>query len=286
MTLAYLCPICQQPLALTDKTLRCAANHSFDFAKEGYVNLLPVQFKKSKDPGDNLEMVQARRAFLASDHYGFLQQAIAAHLTELPAGSCVIDLGCGEGFYTHALKAAAPDCQVYGVDISKPAVKYAAKRYPDCHFSVASIAQTPFATGQANALVSVFAPLFDNELARLAHLADAESTQTNGFLLVASPGPWHLKELKEIIYREVEEHTPVPCPLGFKQVSQQVLSKHVLLPSDLACHLIMMTPFAWKFRPEHWDSLRALNEISVKLEFYLTRFERCAQQQESAEVNI
>ena len=275
MTMAYRCPICQHPLTLNDKTLRCENKHSFDYAKEGYVNLLPVQHKKSKDPGDNLEMVQARRAFLASNHYQFLQQAIAQQLNYLPSGSTIIDLGCGEGFYTQALKQQAQACHVYGVDISKPAVKYAAKRYPDCHFSVASIAQTPFADGCASALVSVFAPLFDNELARLAQVPDSDNPA--GILLVASPGPWHLKELKSIIYQNVDQHTPVECPQGFSQVDQQVLTHHVTLDVEMAKHLVMMTPFAWKFRPEHWQALSQLAHINVTLEFYLTRFERSAE---------
>ncbi|MCI2284110.1 hypothetical protein L3081_12860 [Colwellia sp. MSW7] len=65
----YLCPLCQQALILNDNTYRCINNHSFDRAKQGYVNLLPVQFKHSKAPGDNKDMVNARRAFLDKGFY-------------------------------------------------------------------------------------------------------------------------------------------------------------------------------------------------------------------------
>lgn len=266
MSLHYHCPICKQPLALNDKTLRCDNNHSFDFAKEGYVNLLPVQNKNSKQPGDSLEMVQARRSFLEQGYYGFLQTALANMVKPLNA-EIVIDLGCGEGFYTHAI-ANNSQASVYGVDISKSAVKYAAKRYKQCHFSVASISQAPFDDHLADVLVSVFAPLFDSELARLV--------KGNGRLIVASPGPTHLKELKDYIYSNVNEHTEIAVPAGFENTSQQLITEQVSLTFNDVKNLIMMTPFAWKFRPEHWQALEQKQQYSVTLSFYVTQFTKTA----------
>ncbi len=264
MSLAYQCPLCHQDLQLAEKSLRCSNNHSFDYAKEGYVNLLPVQNKNSKQPGDNLDMVQARRAFLATGHYQFLQQAIAERVASLTPKS-VIDLGCGEGFYTHAI---AKQCQsaVYGIDISKSAIKYAAKRYDNCQFSVASISQAPFADNQADVLVSIFAPLFAQELARLA--------KQNGALIVASPGPWHLKQLKQKIYREVNEHTPITAPDNFELVTQNLIEQQVTLAFDDVKNLITMTPFAWKFRPEHWRELAQQGDQTITLSFYISEFQR------------
>jgi len=264
MSLDYICPICSSDLTLNNKTLKCVNNHSFDFAKEGYVNLLPVQNKKSKDPGDNIEMVQARRNFLAQGHYAFLQSAVAEKVASLPAKKIILDLGCGEGFYTQALQKSAIDCKVYGIDISKPAVKYAAKRYPDCYFSVASIAQAPFDNLQADVIVSIFAPLFDAELSRLC----------KDKLIVASPGPRHLFELKSHIYQDVNLHTPVPCPNGFESDSEETLTRTVVLDIPTAKNLVMMTPFAWKFRPEHWQALEKKENIEVTLEFYLSIFKK------------
>ncbi|WP_372858792.1 23S rRNA (guanine(745)-N(1))-methyltransferase [Pseudoalteromonas sp.] len=266
MSLHYHCPICKQPLALNDKTLRCDNNHSFDFAKEGYVNLLPVQNKNSKQPGDSLEMVQARRSFLEQGYYGFLQTALANIVKPLNA-EIVIDLGCGEGFYTHAI-ANSSQANVYGVDISKSAVKYAAKRYKQCHFSVASISQAPFDDQLADVLVSVFAPLFDSELARLI--------KNNGRLIVASPGPTHLKELKDYIYSNVNEHTEIAALAGFENTSQQLITEQVSLRFNDVKNLIMMTPFAWKFRPEHWQALEQKQQHSVTLSFYVTQFTKTA----------
>lgn len=264
MSLNYQCPLCQHALELNANTLKCTNNHSFDFAKEGYVNLLPVQQKNSKQPGDNLDMVQARRDFLNTQHYQFLQSTIADHVYTL-VPKTVIDLGCGEGFYTQAI-ANACNIEVYGVDISKSAIKYAAKRYKHCNFSVASISQAPFADDSADVLVSIFAPLFDTELARLAKPGAA--------LIVASPGPWHLKELKNKIYREVNAHTPIDIPEGFELVEQRLLDQQIALPFKDVKNLITMTPFAWKFRPEHWLELEQQGEQIVTLSFYVSQFKR------------
>ena len=91
MSLEYQCPLCSKSLTKTQNTLRCESNHSFDFAKEGYVNLLPVQNKNSKQPGDSLEMVKARRTFLEQGFYAFLQQALS-DITSTIKGNNIIDL--------------------------------------------------------------------------------------------------------------------------------------------------------------------------------------------------
>ncbi|WP_166113374.1 putative RNA methyltransferase [Pseudoalteromonas sp. Z9A5] len=262
MSLEYRCPLCSNPLIRTSNTLSCENRHSFDFAKEGYVNLLPVQQKNSKQPGDSLEMVQARRAFLECGFYAFLQSALGQIINTLNADN-IIDLGCGEGFYTQAI-AANTQANVYGVDISKSAIKYAAKRYNNCHFSVASISQAPFKSQFADVLISVFAPLFDQELARLA--------KPGSTLVVASPGPWHLKELKSYIYSSVNEHTQIDIPNEFIQTDQILLTEQVMLNFNDVKNLIMMTPFAWKFRPEHWLALEEKGEHHVTLSFYVTQF--------------
>ena len=112
---------------------RCSNNHQFDQAKEGYVNLMPVHHKSSKNPGDNKEMMQARRLFLNTDHYQPLRDAVMAQLRQhLPQDATeLLDIGCGEGYYTSEfvqLRQQFSDITIHGLDISKVAVKYAAKR--------------------------------------------------------------------------------------------------------------------------------------------------------------
>ena len=75
------CPICSAPLSTVDNGVTCPAGHRFDRARQGYLNLLPVQHKNSRDPGDNQAMVEARRDFLNAGHY----TPVARRLAELAA---------------------------------------------------------------------------------------------------------------------------------------------------------------------------------------------------------
>ena len=94
-----MCPVCREALTLNERTWRCANSHSYDVAKQGYVNLHVVQHKHSKNPGDTPESVQARRAFLSAGHYAPLQQAVINKVRELRIEN-LLDIGCGEGYYT------------------------------------------------------------------------------------------------------------------------------------------------------------------------------------------
>ena len=151
--MSFSCPLCHQPLSREKNSYICPQRHQFDMAKEGYVNLLPVQHKRSRDPGDSAEMMQARRAFLDAGHYQPLRDAIVAQLRERldEKATAVLDIGCGEGYYTHAFADALPEITTFGLDVSKVAIKAAAKRYPqdgwiaiERNVSVAGIAVRKF----------------------------------------------------------------------------------------------------------------------------------------------
>ncbi|MBE8771282.1 putative RNA methyltransferase, partial [Klebsiella quasipneumoniae] len=162
--MSYSCPLCHAPLSRSDNHYSCPQRHQFDLAKEGYVNLLPVQFKRSRDPGDSAEMMQARRAFLDAGHYQPLRDAIAERLRHA-APQALLDIGCGEGYYTHAFAAIAS--RSWGLDVSKPAIRAAAKRYPQVNFCVASSQRLPFSDNSFDAVVRIYAPCNAGELARV-----------------------------------------------------------------------------------------------------------------------
>ena len=96
--MSFSCPLCHQPLSREKNSYICPQRHQFDMAKEGYVNLLPVQHKRSRDPGDSAEMMQARRAFLDAGHYQPLRDAIVAQLQERldEKATAVLDIGCSD----------------------------------------------------------------------------------------------------------------------------------------------------------------------------------------------
>ncbi|WNN42634.1 MULTISPECIES: 23S rRNA (guanine(745)-N(1))-methyltransferase [Winslowiella] len=268
----YLCPLCQQPLALNERSWRCTNQHQFDCAKEGYVNLLPVQHKRSKQPGDSAEMMQARREFLDAGHYQPLQQQVAALLDSVLPQQAVslLDIGCGEGYYTEAVSqrlSQRESRQIYGLDVSKVAIRYAAKRYPEISFCVASSHRLPFAAQSLDAVLRIYAPCKASELARVI--------RQGGYLLTVAPGPRHLLQFKELIYQQVKLHDESEeQPEGFTRVDQQALSYPMTLNGEEAAALLQMTPFAWRARPEVWGQLVGETAFICETDFVLTLWQR------------
>ncbi|NVK23353.1 MAG: methyltransferase domain-containing protein [Gammaproteobacteria bacterium] len=260
----YKCPICNTSLLLNTKSLQCENGHSFDYAKEGYVHLLPVQLKKSLNPGDDKNMVVARREFLQQGYYDFLRQTLLTEI-QISTNEKLLDLGCGEGFYTNFIADALPDTTTYGVDISKEAVKYAAKRSSKVHYSVATNAHTPFSEQQFDVIINIFAPLVGKECQRIL--------KHNGRILSVAPSKHHLIELKQCIYDNPELHSPATPPDGFvlKQSTNVLKEIEINNPTDLE-NLLTMTPFGWKITPEKKRALLSNLPFILTLDFDLNEF--------------
>lgn len=245
--MSFLCPLCHTPLTENTGSFRCAGGHQFDKAKEGYVNLLPVQHKRSREPGDSAEMMRARRAFLDAGHYAPLRDTIRQMLSQrLPARAAhLLDIGCGEGYYTavFAEDVLRGNGYCYGLDVSKAAIRYGAKRYPDVRFCVASSHRLPFADKSFDGIVRIYAPCSTAELAR--------TLKPGGILVTASPGPRHLVQLKERIYQDVKLHPLREEALeGFRLEEAKTLAYALTLSGECACDLLQMTPFAWRASPQ------------------------------------
>lgn len=256
----YICPICASDLVPNNKQLRCQHNHSFDFAKEGYVNLLPVQLKKSLNPGDDKNMVLARREFLASGHYQFLRDHIIEVLKRHTTDT-LVDLGCGEGYYTNEIQTQFSDAMVYGIDISKSAVKYAAKRNVQVHYSVGTISHLPFKDNTTDVILNVFAPLVAEECKRILH--------PNGIVVRVSPAAKHLWQLKQYIYDTPQPHES-PKPLnGFELTERIEIKQATKITGHDAEQLLLMTPFGWKITEQNRQRLKAQNEIEIEFEFLI-----------------
>ncbi|RWR03808.1 23S rRNA methyltransferase [[Pantoea] beijingensis] len=274
----YLCPLCQQPLVLQHASWCCSNQHQFDRAKEGYVNLLPVQHKRSKQPGDSVEMMQARRQFLDAGHYQPLQQRVAAMLDEvLPADEvALLDIGCGEGYYTQAVSEKLGKravSSIVGLDVAKVAIRYAARRYTNIDFCVASSHRLPFADASFDGVLRIYAPCKAEELFRVI--------KPGGYLLTVTPGPQHLVQFKALIYQQTilhadkDEHMP-----GFSRISQHPLGYTMTLKGDEACALLQMTPFAWRARSEVWQQLATETAFTCETDFVLTLWQRAENEPE------
>lgn len=266
----YECPLCHQPLQLDGQIWRCSNNHQFDRAKEGYVNLMPVQHKNSKNPGDNQMMMQARRQFLNAGYYQTLRDAVAIILDkqfpERQRSLSLLDIGCGEGYYTGYLaESLSPNRQltVYGLDISKIAVRFAAKRYPRVNFCVASSYRLPFGNNSIDAILRIYAPCEPSELNRVI-------SHEHGIVITVTPAPRHLFQLKELIYQTAQPHDEVIEHIdGFVLVDEKCLSYSMSLSGSQAVNLLMMTPFAWKVSEKMIIKLAELSGFHCETDFFI-----------------
>lgn len=274
MLIAYQCPLCQQPLHRIKQQWSCGS-HSFDCAKEGYVNLLPVQFKRSRQPGDSAEMMQARRMFLDAGHYQPLREYVTRRINEiLPDNAeALLDIGCGEGYYTAALadclKQRRAAIAVYGLDVSKAAIQRAAKRYRDVDFCVASSQRLPFNHRSLDAILKIYAPCNDAELQR--------TVKAGGWVITVSPGPRHLYQLKAEVYDQVQLHPIRDETLpGFHLFDQQTLAYPMQLSGAEGAALLQMTPFAWRATPDVRQKLQQTAQFSCETDFIIRFHQRVA----------
>lgn len=234
------CPLCRQPLQLNSQGLACGSRHQFDRAKEGYFNLLPVQNKHSREPGDAKEQLQARRQILQAGFFDPLKQRLQAVIPK--ETQTLLDIGCGEGYFTHSFAGALPDAQVYGVDIAKAGVRLAAKSALDKNrnlFAVASSFNLPFADQSLDVVTRIYAPSKDAELWRVI--------KRDGLLVIVAPAENHLLALRQRIYTEVRAHEAPVTPAGFGLVRQERLTIDMEIKDKTLCQaLLSMTPFAWR----------------------------------------
>lgn len=269
----FRCPLCAAPLERAGGTYRCPGGHSFDVAREGYVHLLPPNQKHSALPGDDRDMVRSRRDFLSKGYYSSLLNTICNQTLALPGEAPVLlDAGCGEGYYTagvyQAFLSTGRRPRMAGTDISKFALRTAARREREVEFAVASSYRLPLADGAADAVLNCFSPLALEEFCRVL--------RPGGAFLYVVPGPRHLWEMKEILYDRPypneERETPYP---GFRYREILPVEETVRVESreDLQ-NLFRMTPYFWKTPRSGAERLAALDHLTLQISFRVHVFEK------------
>ena len=247
------CPICGHILNKEERCYRCENNHSFDIARQGYVNLLPVQNKRSLNPGDPREQVLARRKFLEGGFYTPISDALNA-LAQGIEGP-VLDAGCGEGYYSSRLGKAL-NAEVVGVDISKEAVRCAAASYKDATWLCASAARLPVADGSVGLITSLFAFTDAKEFKRVL--------KPGGYLIRVLAAPDHLPELKKVIYDTVLHKEKE----GMTELSGFTLQKIVpvqfsfTVEGEQVQNLLSMTPHVYRISKAGADRLRQTEKLT------------------------
>jgi 23S rRNA (guanine745-N1)-methyltransferase len=269
----FQCPVCRNALAKADNHYRCSQGHTYDIARQGHVNLLLPRHIGRGKPGDSKEMLQSRREILNAGYYlEFSDQLNGAALRHLPdcAACAILDAGCGEGYYTsrlrQALIAAGRDPEVYGVDVAKRAVQYAAARDKAIRFAVASTYHLPIQDKSMDLVLCIFAPRDEGEFARVL--------KPQGKLAVAAPGPRHLFSLRSLIYQDPEEiGQRGDVGGGFRLLDQVDVCYTVELEDKRAIlNLLTMTPYSKHIDEAAMGKLRDLPrleaEIDIRLKFY------------------
>ena len=267
----FACPLCGEKLAIDEQVYRCTSGHCFDKAKEGYVNLLPANRQHASAPGDDKDMVKARTAFLDSGRYTPLKEALCA-LAAKYAGerTALLDAGCGEGYYTEGLSRviAEKGGRTGGADLSKAAVKKAAKRCREAEIAVASVYHLPLADGSVDMVTDCFSPLAKEEYRRVL--------KDGGHFLYVVPGARHLWEMKEVLYEQpYENEVREEAYEGFRLQETVPLSFGIHLEkTEEIMALFRMTPYAWKTPKEGIERLAEQQGLGLRAEFRILVYER------------
>jgi 23S rRNA (guanine745-N1)-methyltransferase len=274
-----LCPVCREYLIkdVSNKAYKCMNNHSYDIAKEGYVNLLISNQKRTKNPGDSKEMVLARIDFLSRGYYKKLSDKINEKIVKYLIKQSkkqfnILDLGCGEGYYLINLKNYMDEKKMmasyYGMDVSKDAVRYAGKSNKECIWAVGNNFNIPAQDKSVDCILSVFSPIDINECNRVL--------KDDGIFVRILPRTNHLIELRNIIYSEVHlnEKVYTASEEENEYIEEDNITFEIELNKEEILSLLKMTPHYWKSTPENKERLEAYESLNITIDMRIGVFQK------------
>ena len=265
------CPNCSEQLLKVEANnlYKCINNHSFDMAKQGYVNLLISNKNKDLHHGDSKEMLEARKAVLWNGYYKSISDTLNRRVLGLVKENCsVLDAGSGIGYYLIELKKNLnQNIDYYGIDISKKGIIESAKKEKDIHWIVGSTAKLPFMDESVNVIISIFSPITLSEVERVL--------KPGGKFIVISPNEHHLLELKEEVYetilsRNYDQNEMISNVLT-KSYSETILDEVDFKKDDLR-NLLLMTPHYWRSSVESKEKLYSLDSLKVSIDVKLIEY--------------
>ena len=250
-----ICPICKQSLQRREKAFVCPRNHSFDIARQGYVNLLTVQQKHSLTPGDTREQVLSRRAFLEAGYYAPIVETLLFTAKKYGVSGEILDVGCGEGYYGSRLSHGL-GLPLTGLDISKEAVRCAAGKYKGAFWLCATAAHIPVASSSAGLITSLFALTMPEEFRRIL--------RPDGLYFQVLAAEDHLLGLKSIIYPQLHhrEKDTVPDIPGFARLESIPIRFAFTVEGQQVQNLFSMTPHVFRIGKEGAQRLRETNVLT------------------------
>ena len=259
---AFACPICQENLTLVESSLKCNNRHSFDLAKFGYVNLAP-QIKQSANY--DKENFQNRQQILEAGFYQAILDAVSDLLASSKTTKTILDIGCGEGFYSRKLQERYPDKTFYAFDISKDSVQIAAKSEPNwaVNWFVGDLARLPIKDGSMDILLDIFSPANYGEFRRVL--------SKDGILIKVIPTKNHLKELRQKVQDQLtnKDYSNQDIKNHFQEhftiLSSQTVSLTKPITADQLQALLSMTPLLFHVDQTKIDWSQ-LTEITIEAE--------------------
>ena len=259
---AFACPICQENLTLVESSLKCENRHSFDLAKFGYVNLAP-QIKQSANY--DKENFQNRQQILEAGFYQAILETISDLLASSKTATTILDIGCGEGFYSRKLQERHPDKTFYAFDISKDSVQIAAKSEPNwaVNWFVGDLARLPIKDTSMDILLDIFSPANYGEFRRVL--------SKDGILIKVIPTENHLKEIRQRVQDQLtnKDYSNQDIKNHFQEhftiLSSQTASLTKTITAEQLQALLSMTPLLFHVDQTKIDWSQ-LTEITIEAE--------------------
>lgn len=261
------CPICGKQLNRAAGSYLCPQGHSFDVARQGYVNLLTVQEKHSLHPGDTRDQVLSRREFLEGGYYAPIVEALIDEARSLSLSGELLDIGCGEGYYAARLGNAL-GMTVTGLDISKEAVRCAAGKYKNALWLCATAAHIPVEDTSVDLITSLFALTLPEEFHRVL--------KPGGYVFQVLAAQDHLLALKKIIYDHLEfkEKDSTPEFPGFQRIKSLPIRFSFTVEGQQVRNLFSMTPHVFRVSKAGAERLEATETLTDTASCVLNVF-RC-----------
>ena len=261
--MTLLCPVCKNELNKNGNSMCCESRHCFDFAKEGYLNLLAGNHKKGSEMGDNRDMALSRKAFLSKGYFDTLLNAVDSLLCEFaPADAKALDICCGEGYYSATLKERHPETDILGFDLSKEMVRLAAKRKSGNTYVVANLFRIPVPDDSIDFAFHLFAPFDETEFMRVL--------KPGGILVTAVAGENHLWQMKEILYENPYKNDEKPPQTILPILEKRKADGRIFLDNNAdLLSMFKMTPYFYHTPSEGIAKLEATPQLETDISFAL-----------------